>query len=57
MQMIWRVWHGWTTRKNADVYEHYLRNELFPRVKRELTVQGYRGFHLLRAEHGEKWSS
>jgi heme-degrading monooxygenase HmoA len=50
--MIWRVWHGWTTHQNADAYEDYLRNELLPRVKRELTTRGYRGFHLLQAERG-----
>jgi len=48
--MIWRVWHGWTKLDKADAYEHYLREELFPRVKRELTARGYRGFQLLRAQ-------
>jgi hypothetical protein len=46
--MICRVWHGWTTIKKADAYERYLKDELFPRVEKELSPHGYRGFELLR---------
>jgi hypothetical protein len=46
--MVCRLWHGWTTLANADAYEGYLKNELFPKVQRELTPKGYVGFHLLR---------
>lgn len=42
------MWHGWTSSENADAYDSYLQNELFPRVKRELGGKGYLGFHLLR---------
>jgi hypothetical protein len=48
--MICRVWHGWTMASQADAYDHYLRNELFPRVERELGEAGYRGFHVMRLE-------
>jgi hypothetical protein len=41
------MWHGWTTLENARAYECYLKEELFPRVERELRVRGYRGFQLL----------
>jgi hypothetical protein len=31
---ILRTWKGWTTSKNAPVYEDMLINEVFPEVKR-----------------------
>lgn len=46
--MICRIWHGWTSPVNADAYESYLRDELFPHVERNLKKHGYRGFHVLR---------
>jgi len=46
--MICRVWHGWTTAGDADAYESYLREELYPRLERELSDRGYRGHHVLR---------
>jgi hypothetical protein len=46
--MICRMWRGWTQRENADAYEVYLKDELFPRLNRELRDYGYRGFHVLR---------
>jgi hypothetical protein len=30
--MIGRVWHGWTTHANADVFEKHLRNEEWPAI-------------------------
>lgn len=48
--MICRMWHGWTTASQADAYDKYLTNELFPRVERELGDGGYRGFHVLRLD-------
>ena len=27
--MIGRIWHGWTTSKNADKYESLLKEEIF----------------------------
>lgn len=50
--MICRTWHGWTARAQADAYEAYLNDELFPRVARELDGRGYRGFHILRRDAG-----
>jgi heme-degrading monooxygenase HmoA len=46
--MICRMWRGWTQKQNADAYDSYLREELFPRLNRELKDCGYRGFHVLR---------
>jgi len=48
--MICRLWHGWTKPSNADAYESYLRDELYPRLARELTERGYRGHHVLRRD-------
>ena len=28
--MIARVWHGWTSRQNADAYERHLRTKVLP---------------------------
>jgi hypothetical protein len=46
------MWHGWTTVANADAYDAYLREELFPRVRSELSQHGYRGFNVLRLTRG-----
>ena len=46
--LICRMWKGWTTNENADAYASYLENELFPCLQRELSQQGYRGYHVLR---------
>ena len=48
--MICRLWRGWTRPEDADAYESYLTEYLYPRVVRELTGQGYLGFHVLRRE-------
>ena len=49
--MISRIWHGWTTPENADVYESMLRGEIFGGIQgRE--IEGYRGINLLRRDHG-----
>ncbi|HXZ31086.1 MAG TPA: antibiotic biosynthesis monooxygenase [Terriglobales bacterium] len=50
--MICRMWHGWTTLDKASAYDSYLQNELFPKIKRELSSKGYLGFHLLRSSKG-----
>ncbi len=45
--MIVRIWHGWTSRANADAYEHLLREEIFAGIRgRQIT--GFRGIQLLR---------
>lgn len=52
--MICRIWRGWTTPQNANAYESYLRDDLFPRLARELAHNGYRGFHILRLPRGDE---
>ena len=45
--MIGRLWHGWTSRDNADAYEELLRSEVLPGIHK---VDGYRGAYLLRRD-------
>lgn|SRR5579863_9528023 len=52
--MICRMWRGWTRPANAEAYDSYLKNELFPRVKKELGARGYRGFHVLRHDRSDE---
>ena len=47
--MISRIWHGWTTLENADVYENLLKTEIFPGIAAK-NVAGYRGIQLLRRQ-------
>ncbi len=47
--MISRIWHGYTTRDNAQTYENLLKNEIFEGIKNR-NIQGYRGIQLLRQE-------
>ena len=47
--MISRVWHGFTSRANADAYETLLRSNVLPGIRR---VRGYRGAYLLRRDVG-----
>ena len=51
--MITRVWHGWTTRANAPVYEELLRTEIFTGIA-ERRITGYRGISLCRRELAEE---
>ncbi len=45
--MIARIWHGWTTFENADVYETLLKNEIFPDIENK-RVKGYKKLSLLK---------
>ena len=47
--MISRIWHGWTSRQNADAYEDLLRSEIFKGTQHR-EIRGYRGIHLLRRD-------
>jgi len=49
--VISRLWHGWTTRENADAYESLLRDEVLPGIHR---VRGFKGAHLLRRDAGNE---
>ena len=51
--MIGRIWHGWTTIENADIYENLLQTEVFSGIALK-EVQGYRGIQLFRRPLGEE---
>jgi hypothetical protein len=52
--MLCRVWRGWTTVAQAQNYDDYLQQDLFPRLDRDLRTHGYRGYQLLRLTRGEE---
>jgi heme-degrading monooxygenase HmoA len=45
--MICRIWHGYTTPKNADIYENLLKEEIFIGINNR-EIKGYKGIQLLR---------
>jgi len=45
--VIGRIWHGWTTRENADKYERLLKEEIFSGIANK-KVNGYKGIQLFR---------
>jgi len=47
--MISRIWHGYTTKGNADTYEDLLRSEIFVGIKSR-NIKGYKGIQLFRRE-------
>ena len=49
--MIARIWHGWTTRENADAYESHLKPELLPGLREK---KGFQRSHLLRRAVGDE---
>ena len=51
--MISRIWRGWTTKANADVYEGLLRKEIFVGI-RNRQIAGLRSIQLLRRDAGDE---
>ncbi len=51
--MIARIWHGYTTKANADVYEKLLKDEIFPGIQKK-NIPGYLGPQVLRRELEEE---
>jgi antibiotic biosynthesis monooxygenase (ABM) superfamily enzyme len=47
--VISRLWHGWTTKENANAYEVLLRQEIFEGIAAR-NLGGYRGIDLLRRD-------
>ncbi len=45
--MISRIWHGWTTPANADIYEELLKSEIFVGIGNR-KIEGYKGIQLFR---------
>ena len=51
--MIARIWHGYTTKENADKYEKLLKEEVFVGIELK-NIKGYKGISLLRREMGDE---
>lgn len=51
--MVKRIWHGYTTRANADAYEHLLKNEVLPGIAAK-NIDGYRSVEVLRRTLGDE---
>lgn len=49
--MITRMWRGWTSRTDADDYERFLLEELFPSMR---SIEGFMGAEVLRRFEGEE---
>ena len=46
---IKRLWHGWTTKENADIYQELLNNEIFPGIEAK-NINGYQSIELFRRD-------
>jgi len=51
--MISRIWHGWTTPANADVYERLLLEEVVTSIEGR-NIAGFNGLQVLRRESGNE---
>ncbi len=47
--MIARIWHGYTTKENANAYENLLKHEIFEVIANK-EISGYSGIQLLTRE-------
>lgn len=47
--MIIRIWHGYTTKENADIYENLLTSEILPGIAAK-NIKGYQQVQVLRRE-------
>ncbi len=47
--VIVRIWHGWTTLRNADTYEALLEDEIFVGIQNR-HIRGFEGIQLLRRD-------
>ena len=46
---IKRIWHGWTTRENAEAYRTVLLGTVIPGIEAK-GIQGYRGIEVLQRD-------
>ena len=51
--MISRVWHGYTTPENADIYENLLKEEIFVGIH-DRNIPGFHEIQLFRREFGNE---
>jgi heme-degrading monooxygenase HmoA len=52
-KMISRIWHGYTTHKNADIYENLLKEEIFVGIHGR-NIPGFREIQLFRRMLGQE---
>lgn len=50
---IKRVWHGWTTKVNADKYQRILKEEVLPGIEAK-KIPGYQKIEVLRIEQEDE---
>ena len=50
---IKRIWHGWTTRENAEEYRNLLHNNVFPGIEKK-NIPGYQSIELMRRDHEDE---
>lgn len=48
-----RVWHGWTTKDNADKYQSILNQQVLPGIEAK-KIPGYRKIEVLRIDLEDK---
>ena len=48
-----RVWHGWTTKENADKYQRVLLDVVVPGIEAK-QISGYSKFEVLRIEQDDE---
>jgi antibiotic biosynthesis monooxygenase (ABM) superfamily enzyme len=49
--VITRLWRGWTAAADAEAYERFLLEELFPAMR---AISGFRGADVLRRRDGDE---
>jgi len=50
---IKRVWHGWTTRENAEKYQAILNEQVLPGIEAK-NIPGYQKIEVLRIDRKEE---
>lgn len=51
--MIGRIWHGWTTPQNADIYQNLLKTQVLPGIA-AMNIPGYRDIQVFRRSLGDE---
>ena len=51
--MISRIWHGYTSKENADTYENLLKEEIFVGIKNR-NIEGFKEIQLFRSSLQEE---
>jgi heme-degrading monooxygenase HmoA len=51
--MIGRIWHGWTTPQNADIYQNLLKTQVLPGIA-AMNIPGYRDIQVFRRPLGDE---